>query len=579
VKHALARLQILLALLLLAALGAAFGGTASPVAQGQPADTQVARIAAPTPAQRWRLAGLGLDLLEYVDGDDLFALVSPRQLERLRADGWDVRVDAAQTALLPPGGPSRRAAPGGYRTVGQTEEFLRGVAAAHPGVATLVDYGDSWQKAQPGGEPGYDLLALRITHPPTATATLAQTAPDGLRQSATYSQSSPKPVFALVAAVHARELATSELATRFINYLLAGDGVDPEVTWLLDDYEVIVIPIANPDGRALADQGWLQRKNTNPGSEACAQPPQSEDQVGVDLNRNASFEWNSGGSSDQPCYATFHGVGPASEPEEQALEALLRGLFADKRGPNPGDAAPDDTPGVLISLHSYSDLVLWPWGNRETPAPNADGLQRLGRRMAALNGYTPQQSIELYSTSGTTDDWLYGERGVASFTFEVGPSGGACAGFFPAYSCLDEGARFWPRNLPALLYALRVARAPYTQPAGPDVRDIFVQSDGSTITVTATLDNGANEGAISAAELYLDRSPWAGGAAVALLAADGALDAATERVYAALPASAVAGNGLLLMRGNVDGIWGPLGAAWLAPKTQPRMWLTLVGNE
>ena len=57
---------------------------------------------------------------------------------------------------------------------------------------------------------------------------------------------------------------------------------------------------------------------------------------------------------------------------------------------------------------------------------------------------------------------------MASFTFEVGPIFGACGGFFPAYSCLDEGASFWPRNLPALLYALRVARAPYTQPAGPD---------------------------------------------------------------------------------------------------------------
>ena len=53
-------------------------------------------------------------------------------------------------------------------------------------------------------------------------------------------------------------------------------------------------------------------------------------------------------------------------------------------------------------------------GNVDAPAPNADGLQRLGRRMAALNDYTPQQSIELYPTSGTTDDDLYGRLGVAA---------------------------------------------------------------------------------------------------------------------------------------------------------------------
>jgi hypothetical protein len=162
-----------------------------------------------------------------------------------------------------------------------------------------------------------------------------------------------------------------------------------------------------------------------------------------------------------------------------------------------------------------------------------------------------------------------------------------CGGFFPDYSCLDEGARFWPRNLPALLYALRVARAPYAQPAGPDVRDIGVSSDGATITIAATLDNSARGiGAtmINTAELYLDRSPWSGGSPVPLQAADGAFDRTTERVYATFPASALTGRRLLLLRGNAGGVWGPIGAAWSTPNTQatnmqPRMWLPLAGKE
>ena len=556
-----ARFLLLPSAFILALLLAALCSASSPVVRSQSSDrVQVVRIAAPTAAQRLRLAALGLDLLEHTDGNDLFALVGPDQLARLRRDGWDARVDAQQTALLPPTGPRRAAAPPGYRTVEQTEQFLRDAAAAHPGVATLVDYGDSWQKAQPGDDPGHDLLALRITHPFTST---------------------PKPVFALIAAIHARELATSELATRFVDYLLANDGVDPDVTWMLDDYEVVVIPIANPDGRALADQGWLQRKNTDPGTVPC--PLYTTDGIahtGVDLNRNASFEWNGGGSSGEACDPTYRGVGAASEPEEAALETFLRGLFPDNRGPNIGDAAPADTPGVLISLHSFADLVLWPWGHTNVPAPNADGLERLGQRMAALNGYTPQQAIDLYPTSGTTDDWLYGERGVAAYTFEVGPTSSGCGGFFPAYSCLDEGASFWPKNLPAFLYALRVARAPYAQPAGPDVRDIAISSDGITLTVTATLDNSANGGPVSAGELYLGRSPFAGGAAQPLQPVDGAFDAPIERVYASLPAGEPGEKRLLLLRGDAGGVWGPLRAAWStpSPSAQYRVWMPLAGQ-
>jgi len=35
------------------------------------------------------------------------------------------------------------------------------------------------------------------------------------------------------------------------------------------------------------------------------------------------------------------------------------------------------TPGLFISLHSYGRLVLFPWGNTTTLAPNAYGLATL----------------------------------------------------------------------------------------------------------------------------------------------------------------------------------------------------------
>ena len=53
------------------------------------------------------------------------------------------------------------------------------------------------------------------------------------------------------------------------------------------------------------------------------------------------------------------------------VAALVRSLFPDQRGPNDTDAAPPDTTGVLITLHSYANLVMWPWGHTATAPPNS----------------------------------------------------------------------------------------------------------------------------------------------------------------------------------------------------------------
>jgi carboxypeptidase T len=153
------------------------------------------------------------------------------------------------------------------------------------------------------------------------------------------------------------------------------------------------------------------------------QPLRNSNNRGVDLNRNFSFTWNTTGgvgSSGSACNLTYRGPSAGSEPETQALEAYIRSLWPDRRGPGANDAAPADTSGIHLDIHSYSQLVLWPWGETETPAPNGTALQTLGRRLAWFNGYTPQQSIGLYPTDGTSDAPSYGELGVASYTIETG---------------------------------------------------------------------------------------------------------------------------------------------------------------
>ncbi len=548
----------LAALFILLFTALATGAYATPPSQ-EPTDDRpmIVRLRNVSPDIAHRLVEQGIDLLARDDAD-LLALVTPAEQIALRSGGWNVQIEADQTEAL------RRAQPaaymGGYRTVEETEQFLHDIAEQYPHLATLVDFGDSWERQQSGGTAGYDMLALRLTQQSTP---------------------GPKPVFFLMAAIHARELSTSEIATRFISELVEGYGVDPDITWILDQHEVVVVPIANPDGRKLAEQGQSQRKNTN--TLYC-----DSDQIGIDLNRNSSYQWGTVvPPTTPPCSLTYPGPTAASEPETQALQNFITSLYPDHTPPSAESPAPDDTTGLLITLHSYSDLVLWPWGYTSKPAPNDPTLEQLGQRLASFNGYQPKQSWQLYPTSGTTDDWSYGTLGIASYTFEIGPAGSsACSMFMPPYACLDggEGGNFWALNWPALAYAARVARAPYTQPAGPDAHDLQVITDTTTLTLTLTLDG--RDQVVTAGEIYLDAPPWQNGTPIVLQPTDGAFDTLQEVVQATLPISPnvittpAVHPPLILARGQASsGEWGPFSAAWMhVSEAAPRydIWLPAV---
>src|SRR4029450_4735222 len=100
-----------------------------------------------------------------------------------------------------------------------------------------------------------------------------------------------------------------DIAWRFIDYLATGYGRNAEVTALLNSTEVWVVPIVNPDGVDLVQQGgnrpYLQRKNLNNSAGArCANPPTGSNQAGVDLNRNTGVHWGSTGVSRNACSQT-----------------------------------------------------------------------------------------------------------------------------------------------------------------------------------------------------------------------------------------------------------------------------------
>jgi carboxypeptidase T len=461
-----------------------------------------------------------------------------------------LQIEATRRAL---GAPEPQSIPGYacYETVEETFAAGDGLIAAKPTLARWADAGDSWLKTQGAG--GYDIRVLKLANAATDAPGLV------------------KPKLFVNSAIHAREYTTAPLMLEFARWLVNGHGTNADATWILDHHEVHLMLHTNPDGRKRAEGGLSWRKNVN--NNFCA----NTNTRGIDLNRNFSFAWNSTagvGSSGSACNLTFRGLSAGSEPEVQAIQAYVRSLWPDRRGPGRQDAAPADTSGIHLDIHSYSELVLWPWGDEETAAPNGAALQTLGRRFAFFNNYTPMQSVGLYPTDGTSDNISYGELGVAAFTFELGTS------FFQ--SCTTYNNTIKPQNLNALIYAAKVVRTPYITPGGPEVTGLTLSGNAATTGVTpgtpVTLSGSATDTrfnnssgaepvqAIAAAQYTIDTPPWDPQARTRVIqASDGSFNTTTEALSAALKTSGLApGLHTVYVRArDAGGTWGPVTASFL----------------
>lgn len=422
-----------------------------------------------------------------------------------------------------------------YRTVEETFSTLAGLARQNSDIASWVDIGDSYNKATPGGPNGYDIHAFQLTN------------------KATDIPGYEKPILYVQSAIHAREYSTTELVTRFAEDLVAGYGTDPEATWLLDYTQIHVVPVLNPDGRKLAEQGYSWRKNANPTPPPGADPAEFPT-YGVDLNRNydANFGQVPDGSSGDPSSNVYRGPFPFSEPESQSARDYLLNLFPDQKGLDPFSPAPDDATGVYLDVHSFGNLVLYPFGSTAEPAPNAEGLRNLGLKFGYFSGldgeaYDVQQAIGLYPTDGTTDGWVYETFGSASYTIELGNE------FFEDPEYFEN--TIVPEFTPALYYAAKSAFRPYQTSEGPDSVNVGLNLPtvfaGQSISLYAVADatryndgnlssEGITEGLrlpnfkrVGSARYSIDAPSWVSGTELfEMTAGDGSFDSSVERLKA-----------------------------------------------
>ncbi|MGY0069456.1 M14 family metallopeptidase [Streptomyces sp. QTS137] len=249
---------------------------------------------------------------------------------------------------------------------------------------------------------------------------------------------------------HAREHLTVEMALYLLRELGAGYGSDSRITNMVDGREIWIIPDLNPDGGEYdiatgSYRSWRKNRQPNSGSSY----------VGTDLNRNWDYRWGCcGGSSGSKSSDTYRGSAPESAPEVKVVADFVRsrvvgGVQQIKAG---------------IDFHTYSELVLWPFGytySDTTTGMTADdhaAFRTVGQKMAASNGYTAQQSSDLYITDGSIDDYLWGTHKIFGYTYEMYPRSSSGGGFYPPDEVIE---RETSRNRDAVLQLLENADCMY----------------------------------------------------------------------------------------------------------------------
>lgn len=342
---------------------------------------------------------LGIDVWE-VKPDHLIIRGTEAQLDRLASMGY--RIEQLEDVERHLSTFARAAATEQYHSAASLEGELRQLAEARPDIAELIELGRSIE--------GRPILALRI----------------GDRRG-----SVPKILF--MGCHHAREWIAVEVPFLLAKELVERADEAPVAGWLTSG-EVWVAPMVNPDGHEHSrTQERLWRKNRRRNDDGS---------FGVDPNRNYGYMWgilDVPTSSHVPGDETYVGPRAFSEPETQAIRDLVGcERFA----------------GV-ITYHSYSQLILYPWGYTEKPVPDvlhrgqmiemAGQMQNLIKEVHG-KVYVPQQSSELYPTAGDTTDWTYGTYGIPSFTIELRPRTFQEGGFILPP---DQILPTWEENRPA----------------------------------------------------------------------------------------------------------------------------------
>ncbi|XP_004642813.1 carboxypeptidase A1 [Octodon degus] len=247
-----------------------------------------------------------------------------------------------------------------------------------------------------------------------------------------------RPAIWIDTGIHSREWVTQASGVWFAKKITEDYGQDASVTAILDNMDIFLEIVTNPDGFAFThskNRMWRKTRSKTAGS-LC---------IGVDPNRNWDAGFGEAGASSNPCSETYRGKVANSESEVKSIVDFVQSHGNIK---------------AFISIHSYSQLLLYPYGYKSEAAPDKEELDQLAKSavtaLASLYGTKFEYGSiikTIYQASGSTVDWTYNQGIKYSYTFELRDTGRY--GFLlPASQIIPTAQETWLALLTIMEHAL-----------------------------------------------------------------------------------------------------------------------------
>ncbi|XP_041937242.1 carboxypeptidase O [Alosa sapidissima] len=268
-----------------------------------------------------------------------------------------------------------------YHTMAEITGWMEQLEKEHQGVVTIVPYGQTYEKRS------ITLLKISVG-------------------------SEKKKAIWMDCGIHSREWISPAFCQYFVKQILDTYQTDEKMKQMLSNMDFYITPVLNMDGYVYTWQNItnrLWRKSRSPGNcgDSC---------MGTDLNRNFDANWGTVGVSRNCCSEVYNGAKELSETEAQAVTSFVLGKRNEIM--------------CFLTIHSYGQLILLPYGHPNVSAPNIDELMSVGVAAAEaiknVHGmsYTVGTSPNvLYPNSGSSRDWARLIGIPYTFTFELRDKG------------------------------------------------------------------------------------------------------------------------------------------------------------
>lgn len=293
---------------------------------------------------------------------------------------------------------------GGYYTYSQLLQELDDMASLYPNlITTKANIGSFLTEGTPDN---------------STTPSIGSNGIKWVKISDNPNTSESEPQVLYTAIHHAREPASLSQLIFFMWYLLENYDSDDEVKAIVDNTELYFVPVVNPDGYLYNEKtdpqgGGLWRKNR-------------KNTYGVDNNRNYNYYingdsnndvWSGPGSSSDTGSDLYHGSGPFSEIENQAMKWFV------------------EQHNFILALnnHTSGELLYFPFSYANVATPEQSLFEEITDYMVSQNNYNNFRGSPF---SGESDDFMYGTIGTHNKIYAMTPEIGTS--FWPAASSIED---------------------------------------------------------------------------------------------------------------------------------------------